>query len=97
MIIGNKNNNPNPMNNNSGYTQSFETRFNTIKEENKKNANNLTPFKENPKAKAFSDPTNKNGMADKSLAILQERLRNGTITMDEFYKQCQKLGKFRQQ
>ena len=45
MIIGNNNNNPNPMNNNSGYTQSFETRFNTIKEENKKNANNLTPFK----------------------------------------------------
>lgn len=94
MIIGN--NNQKPTNNNSLYKQNFETRFNTIKEENIKNAPNLTPFKEDPQAKAFNDPTNKNGMADKSLAMLQERLRNGTITMDEFYKQCQKLGKFRQ-
>ena len=34
---------------------------------------------------------NKNDMADKSFAMLQERYANGLISLEEFTKQCNKL------
>ena len=39
---------------------------------------------------------NKNDMADKSFAMLQERYANGLISLEEFTKQCNKLNKLRQ-
>ena len=42
------------------------------------------------------DPTNKNQMYDKSLAILHERLEQGLITFEEFNKKCIELGKRRE-
>ena len=35
----------------------------------------------------------KNEMNDKALAMLQDRLRKGLISMDEFNKMCNQLGK----
>ena len=95
MIIGN--NNQNPMNQKPNFTSNFETRFKTILEENKKNNGKINPFQEDNKAKLYNDPTNKTEMADKSFAMLQERLRKGLISLDEFNKQCQKLSNFRKE
>ena len=36
-------------------------------------------------------------MADKTLAVLHERLKQGTISLEEFNKRCNELGKKRQQ
>ena len=88
MIIGNKNNN--------GFTSNFEKRHNFIVEEGKKNREKVNMFQEDKRVKiASSDATNKIVMADKSLAILQERYRNGLITIDEFNKKCEQINKMR--
>ena len=40
-----------------------------------------------------SDPTSRDNMRDKSLAMLQERLENGTISLDEFNKKVSQINK----
>jgi uncharacterized membrane protein len=36
-------------------------------------------------------------MADKTLALLHERLEQGSISLDEFNRRCEELGKKRSQ
>ena len=84
MILGNNNN------------DIFNKRNNLIVEEGKKNQNIINMFQEEKIVKKSTDPTNKIAMADKSFAILQERYRNGLITIEEFNKKCEQLNKFRQ-
>lgn len=79
MIIG-KDNNIN-----------FNNRLNTIKQNN----NNKTSINQNHQIEIMqhSNVMSKNEMADKSFSMLQERLRNGTISLEEFNKKCIQLGK----
>ena len=79
MIIG-KDNNIN-----------FNNRSNTIKQNN----NNKTSINQNHQIEIMqhSNVMSKNEMADKSFSMLQERLRNGTISIEEFNKKCIQLGK----
>ena len=106
MIIGNNNpinkgfinNNVNtsqPSENNN-FTQNFDQRFNMVKEQAKKNAGVINTFASDNNTMQHSNVMSKNEMADKSFSMLQERLNNGTITLDEFNKKCMQLGKLRQ-
>ena len=81
MIIG-KDNNIN-----------FNNRLNTIKQNN--NNNKKTSINQNHQIEIMqhSNVMSKNEMADKSFSMLQERLRNGTISIEEFNKKCIQLGK----
>ena len=94
MIIG-SNNNKNS-NNTPNFTSNFEERFNTILEEGIKNQDRINPFAVDNNAKQYNNPLNKNEMADKSFAMLQERFNNGLISLDEFNKKCRELNKLRQ-
>lgn len=53
-------------------------------------------FTNDIKTKQHINPLNKNDMADKTLALLHERLEQGTISLNEFNKQCEILRKNRQ-
>lgn len=82
MIIGN--------NNGNNMNKAFNTKLNAIKE----NANNTsyTSPVSNETIK-HRDILNKNDMNDKAFSMLQERLNNGLITIEEFNKKCTQLGK----
>ncbi len=43
-----------------------------------------------------NDINNETAIADKSFAMLQERYKQGLITIDEFTKKCNHLNKIRQ-
>ena len=78
MIIGNTNNN-----NNSNFNQ----KLNTIKENYNKNAAAIN-MQDTTKNMKYTDVVSKNEMQEKAFAMLQDRLSNGTISPDEFNKQC---------
>ena len=94
MIID-KNNFNNQMNNFSKSNNNFNNQpenFNrTIDALNSKYQN---PFVEDIKTKSHANPANKKDMSDKTLAMLHQRLESGHITLEEFNKQCAKLGKY---
>ena len=50
-----------------------------------------------PTQNHYNNPLNKNEMADKTYQMLEERLKNGLISLEEFHKQCNKLSKFRKE
>ena len=52
-----------------------------------------TGLHDNLETMAHSDIMNANEMHDKSFAMLQERLNNGLITVEEFNKKCNELNK----
>ncbi len=82
MIIGKE-----PLNSNKNLKNKW---LREEKEENKKNifTNDLSAYK-------YASPTNNDAMYDKSLAMLNERLEKGMITLEEFNKKCASLGKKR--
>ena len=84
MIIGNNSFNQN---------NNFQSKMNSIKN----NASNMEHSSSNTTThtSAYKDINNKNEMIDKSIEMLEQRLRNGLITHEEFQKQCAKLGKLR--
>lgn len=84
MIIG-KNNNQNNMN------QAFNTKMNTIKENAINTKGVVSPIAHD--TLKHRDVLNKNDMNDKAFSMLQERLNNGLITIEEFNKKCTQLGK----
>ena len=43
-----------------------------------------------------TNPNNNNDMSDRALSILHERLKSGIITLEEFNKKCNIIGKKRQ-
>jgi len=45
----------------------------------------------------YTDPIKTEDMYDKSLAMLHERYKKNLITLDEFNKKCEQLGKVRKQ
>ena len=83
MIIGN-----NTPNNNSNFMKNVPSSGgDSVK-------HNTLPEKK--AAQINANVMNKNDMADKSFAMLQERYANGLISIEEFSKQCEKLNKLRQ-
>ena len=68
--------------------QQFQQQLNTNQQKN--------IFTQEITTQQHVNPTNKNDMYDKTLALLHERLNQGTITLDEFNRKCRELGKKRQ-
>ena len=83
MIIGNNN---------------YNTNTNFMKNNTPSNSNDAQKqtLPEKKAAQINANVMNKNDMADKSFAMLQERYENGLISIEEFTKQCNKLNKLRQ-
>ena len=95
MIIGNNNNNQSfakPLGNHFENGQ-FKNQNNTFQQNMKNNQKNI--FTKDIKTNQHINPVNKNDMADKTLALLHERLEKGSISLDEFSRQCELLGKRR--
>ncbi len=102
MIIGNSNNN---FNNNdkikgiSGLNKNILNENNKFQKKIEQVGNNKVVkngnFVEGISTLQHSDPTSKNDMRTKSLAMLQERLNNGTISLEEFNKRCAALAKMK--
>ena len=86
MIIGNNFNKD---------TNKFKDKMKNIKDNASNMTNDYNPFVEDVNSYKYSDASNTNNMYDKSLAMLHERLKNGTITLEEFNKECEKLAKLR--
>ena len=93
MIIGSNSNNNGINNTNGNYTQSFDKRFNMVKEAAEKNTGLVNAFATDTNTMQHSNVMSKSEMADKSFNMLQERLNNGTISLDEFTKKCNQLNK----
>ena len=94
MIIGN-NNNGNNFNNKFNDRQvqentNFNRKMNQIKDNNENTIYN-NPFVEDINSMQHSDPTSRDNMRDKSLAMLQDRLEQGTISLDEFNKKVSEI------
>ena len=107
MIIGNNNPNNvfsnhlnNPRNKNQNLnnqpTNSFENKWNKIQEYNENRTKRKNVFVKDIKEQHYTNSSNANQMHDKTLAMLHERLQNGTITLEEFNKRCSILGQQRQ-
>ena len=89
MIIGNNNSNNNFSN------RTFTNKFNQINKEHELNKDKVNINQEDKKAFNYGDSTNKNQMADKSFAMLQDRYNKGLISLEEFTKKCNQLAKQR--
>lgn len=101
MIIGN-NYQPNPRKNfeNSNFNRNPLNQNNSSNANTGKIPNNQNNFSNNLLTKdisafKYTNPENKNDMYDKSLAMLHERLKNNTITLEEFNRKCQELARRR--
>ena len=88
MIIGNN------FNNQQSQSQRFHQNFQKLQNQNKM-LNNTNGFVKDLSQHQHVNPTNSSDMHDKKLALLNDRLQKGQITMDEFSKQCRQLGKLR--
>jgi hypothetical protein len=91
MIIGKGNNNfNNPLNDDN----KFKTKMDNIKNASTLNKYNdgLVDDVNSPK---FNNPLDKDQMSDKTLSMLHDRLSKGLITLEEFNKKCNELGKKR--
>ena len=97
MLMGKNNSQNNSFNSNpTNFTSNFDERFNTVLKEAIKNGNKISPYAKDDKAMNYANVNSKHEMADKSFAMLQERLNNGLISLEEFNKKCQQLNRRRQ-
>ncbi|MBR6949396.1 MAG: hypothetical protein IKH54_04335 [Bacilli bacterium] len=93
MIIGNNNNENKFKDNNFLDNDTFNNQFNDYKENSKIQHKNI--FVKDLKDQKYTNVNNQNDMYDKSLAMLNDRLKNGLISFDEFNKQVNLLAKRR--
>lgn len=98
MIIGdNKPENGNFFKNNNDFLnnekETFDKRIKQYKDNGKAKKTNI--FVKDLKSTQYSNSSNQNEMLDKSLAMLNERLNNGTISLEEFNKKCNEIAKRR--
>lgn len=96
MIIGNNNPKTKHQNSNNQLANTFENKWNKIQEYNKNRTQRKNVFVKDIKEQHYTNSSNANQMHDKTLAMLHERLQNGTITLEEFNKKCNILGQQRQ-
>lgn len=91
IINGNNFNN----NQNNGFLNNTFKRNNSMENTNTNinSKNNTFGFNEDLSTYKHTNPTNDIDMYDKSIAMLQERYKNNLISLDEFNKKCEQLGK----
>lgn len=92
MIIG-KNNSfgkPNFVSNNN--SNNINNNSNNINENNRQTPV-FNPIHEKPSSFNHSNVMDKDEMKNKAFSMLQERLSNGTISIEEFNRKCHELGK----
>ena len=92
MILGNNSNKEINHFQNTNFNKNYD-----FQQQINNNNNNKNIFTEDIKTKQHTNPLNKNDMYDKTPSLLHERLTQGTISLEEFNKQCEKLGKKRRQ
>ena len=100
MLLGNNfNNNPNAIKplGNSFENNQFTNKNHTFQQNINLSNNKKNIFTHDLKTQQHINPINKNDMADKTLAILHQRLEQGSISLEEFNKRCTELGKKRNQ
>ena len=93
MIIGN-NRNDNKFKDNNFLNDNFDTKFNQYKD-NSKIAKKKNIFVKDIKEQAHTNVNSQDDMYNKSLAMLNERLKNGLITLEEFNRQVKELARKR--
>lgn len=93
MIIGN-NRNDNKFKDNNFLSDNFDTKFNQYKD-NSKMTKKKNIFVKDIKEQAHTNVNSQDDMYNKSLAMLNERLKNGLITLEEFNRQVKKLARKR--
>lgn len=98
MLIGNnsnnkKNNFSKPLGNHFENNQFINKNQQFQKKIQSQNKNIFT---QDIKTNKHVNPVNNHDMADKTLSLLHERLKQGMISLDEFNKKCEELGKKRQ-
>ena len=91
MIIGNNNMGK------QGFVSNNRQMQEKINESNPNNFNTakplVSPMNERASTMNHTDVMSKNEINNKSFAMLQERLNNGTISIAEFNRKCTELGK----
>ncbi len=91
MIIGNNfTNNPRKNFESSNFNKP-KTEGNKFKERTVNNNFSNNMLTKDISSFKYANIENKNEVYDKSLAILHDRLKNNTITFEEFNRQCQLL------
>ena len=93
MIIGN-NRNDNKFKDNNFLNNNFDTKFNQYKD-NSKITKKKNIFVKDIKEQAHTNVNSEDDMYNKSLAMLNERLKNGLITLEEFNRQVKELARKR--
>ncbi len=91
----NSQNNDQPTSNNQ-IGNTFENKWNQINKYNEHRPQTNNIFVKDIKEQHYTDSSNTNQMQDHTLALLNERLKQGTISLEEFNKRCALLGKQRQ-
>lgn len=93
MIIGN-NREENKFKNNNFLNDNFDTKFNQYKDNSKiKRKRNI--FVKDITEQAHTNVNSMHDMYNKSLAVLNDRLKNGLITLEEFNRQVKELARKR--
>ncbi|MDO4995899.1 MAG: SHOCT domain-containing protein [Bacilli bacterium] len=93
MIIGN-NKSDNKFKDNNFLNDTFDTKYNQYKD-NSKLTNKKNIFVKDIKEQAHTNVNSQDDMYNKSLAILNDRLKNGLITLEEFNRQVKELARKR--
>lgn len=102
MLLGNGFNNNNqsglskPVGNHQFENKQFVNKNYEFQQNISRNRTQKNIFTKDIKTQQHINPLNKNDMADKTLALLHERLNQGSISLDEFNKQCEILRTNRQ-
>ena len=80
-----------------GKNTNFQANNNQFIKENKANqiVSNLNPMIEQTRTMQHTDVTSRNEMNEKAFSMLQDRLNKGLISLEEFNKKCNELGKRR--
>lgn len=103
MLLGKNFNNNNNSNNfaqptgNHFENTGFVNKNHEFQQSINQSTNQKNVFTNDIKTQQHINPVNKSDMADKTLALLHERLEQGSISLDEFNKRCENLGKKRSQ
>lgn len=90
MIIGNNNTNNFFNDNQTRENNNFNRKMKKINE-NKDYISHKNPFVNDLNSMQHSNPTDKENMRDKSLAMLHDRLKKGTISLEEFNKKVKNI------
>lgn len=85
MIIGNNNNLP--------HNQNILFNGKNSDDQSETSLQDSDMMREKNRALQHTDVMSKSEMKDKSFAMLQDRLNKGLISMEEFNKMCNLLGK----